>query len=181
MEARSPMITIAVSVAALVLGVPVAILAIMFNSNWIPHIILGSKTFSTGPGKTTTIDFGILTGPNDAVFAGALVAIASTLLFIIGLLLIRHFTRHNGFGWFVFGSALVNLLSQIGCCAAVYIFKNKYPVAISTDQIRYVDGQYTTGGNLYTKEAWACSMNALYANREGDWADRACSRFVSRC
>ncbi|KAH7406506.1 hypothetical protein DE146DRAFT_395790 [Phaeosphaeria sp. MPI-PUGE-AT-0046c] len=177
MVVPTPITTIAFSVAVLILGVPAAVIAIVFNSNWIPHVILDSKTFSTGPGKTTTINFGILTGPNDAVFAGAVVAIASSLTFILGLILIRHFTKHNGFGWLVFGPALVNLLSQIGCCSAVYIFKNKYPVATSTDQIRHIDGQYSTGGNLYTKEAWACSMEALYADREGDWANRACSRF----
>lgn len=176
----NPIITVACTVAALALGVPAAVVAIIFNSNWVPNVILGSKTIDTGPGKTTTINFGVLTGPNDAIFAGALIAIASTLLFIIGLILIRHFTKHNGFGWLVFGPAFVNLLSQIGCCAAVYMFKNKYPVATSTDQIRLIGGRYDTGGTLYTKEAWACSMNALYSDREGEWADRACSRFVGR-
>lgn len=98
--------------------------------------------------------------------------------FAIGVVLIRHFTKHNGFGWMVFGPALLNLLSQIGCCAAAYLFHDKCPVATSTDQIRQVNGGYSTGGVLYTKESWACSLITLYAESEAHWAEPACSRFV---
>jgi hypothetical protein len=174
----SSAITIVVSVVALILGLPAAVAAIVFNHNWVPSVILGTKTIHTGPGQTTTLKFGLLTGPNDAVYAGALISLASTALFVLGLILIRHFTRHNGFGWLAFGPILLNLLSQVGCCAAVYIFKSRYPRATSTNQIQYMDGTYNTGGKLYTMEGWACSMNALYAEREGVWADKACSRFV---
>jgi hypothetical protein len=170
--------TIVLSVGSLVLGLPFAIAATVLNSNWVPHIILDSKTINTGPGKTTKLEFGLLTGPNDTIYAGAYVFIASTALFIIGFVLFRHSIKHNSFGWLAFGPALLNLLSQIGCCAAAYIFTNKYPVATSTNQIRYDNGTYDTGGALYTREAWACSLNALYAEREGAWADGACSRFV---
>jgi hypothetical protein len=175
---NTPITTMIISVSALILGLPFAIAAIVFNDNWVPDVILGSKTFGTGPGKTTTIEFGLLTGPNDAVYAGAIIASSCTTLFIIGVILMRHFTKHNGFGWLVCGSALLNLLSQIGCCAAAHLFRNKYPVATSTNQIQHVNGGYSTGGVLYTKEAWACSLNALYADSEGHWADSACSRFV---
>jgi hypothetical protein len=180
MSPNSPIITIVVSVIAVILGLPVAVVAIICNSNWVPNVILGSKTINTGPGQTTTINFGILTGPNDAISAAALISMISTALFIIGLVLTRHFTKHNAFGWLAFGPALLNVLSQVGCCVAAFIFNNKYPAATSTDQIRYEHGKYNTGGDLYTKEAWSCSMNALYGGREGSWANQACSRFVSR-
>jgi hypothetical protein len=180
MTTNSPIITIGLSAISLVLGLPVAVAAIVFNSNWIPDVTLGSKTINTGPGQTTTLRFGILTGPNDAVLASALISMASTALFITALVLIRHFTKHNGFGWLAFGPALLNFLGQVSCSAAAFMLNKKYPAATSTDQIRYVDGYYDTGGQLYTKEAWACSMNALYPEREGSWANQACSRFVSR-
>jgi hypothetical protein len=178
MAITSQMTSICVSVGALVLGLPAAIAAVVFNDNWVPPIILGTKIINTGPGKTTTLEFGLLTGPNDAVYAGAIISMVSTTLFVLGLILIRLFTKHNGFGWLVFGPALLNLMSQVGCCAAAYIFTATYPVATSIHQIRYENGTYQTGGTLYTREGWACSMNELYAEREGIWAAEACSRFV---
>jgi hypothetical protein len=179
MTTNSPVITIGLSAISLVLGLPVAVAAIIFNNNWVPDVTLGSKTINTGPGQTTTLRFGILTGPNDAVLASALISMASTPLFITGLVLIRHFTKHNASGWLAFGPALLNFLGQVACCAAAFMLNKKYPAATSTDQIRYVDGHYSTGGQLYTKEAWSCSMNALYPDKEGSWANQACSRFVS--
>lgn len=158
--------TIILSTAALIFGIPFAVAAYILNDNWVPDVVLGSKTFGTGPGQTITIEFGLLTGLNDAVYAGALISMTCTALFAIGVVLIRHFTKHNGFGWLVFGPTLLNLLSQIGCCTAAYLFENKYPVATSTDKIRQVNGGYTTGGVLYTRESWACSLNTLYANSE---------------
>lgn len=179
MVRSDPVITVVISALSMILGFPVEVTTLFFNNNWVPKVILGSKTINTGLGKTTTIDFGILTGPNDAILAAALISIASTALFIIGLVSTRHFTKHNAFGWLVFGPALLNILSQVGCCVAVFIFNNKNPVAASRDQIRYANGKYSTGGILYRKEAWSCSMNALYPEKEGHWANQACSRFVS--
>ncbi|KAH3950215.1 hypothetical protein HBI56_007830 [Parastagonospora nodorum] len=152
MVRSDPVITVVISVISIILGLPVAVATLLFNQNWVPKVILGSKTINTGLGKTTTIDFGILTGPNDAIL-------------------------HNAFGWLAFGPALLNILSQVGCCVAVFIFNNRNPAATSRDQIRYANGKYSTGGTLYTKEAWSCSMNALYPEKEGHWANQACSRF----
>jgi hypothetical protein len=180
MVRSDPVITVVISAISIILGLPVAVATLFFNHNWVPKVMLRSKTINTGLGKTTTINFGILTGPNDAILAAALISIASTALIIIGLVLTRHFTKHNAFGWLVFGPALLNILGQVGCCVAVFIFSNRNPVATSRDQIRYANGKYSTGGTLYTKEAWSCSMNALYPDKEGHWANQACSRFVSR-
>jgi hypothetical protein len=178
MALTSQMTTIWVSVGALFLGLPAAIAAVVFNSNWVPSIILRTKIINIGLGKTTTLEFGLLTGPNDAVYAGAIMSMLSAVLLILGLIIIRHFTKHHGFGLLVLGPTLLNLLSQVGCCAAAYIFTNKYPVATSMNQIRYENGSYNTGGVLYTREGWACSMNKLYAEREDIWAAKACSRYV---
>jgi hypothetical protein len=179
MTTDSPIITIVLCVVSLILGLPVAVAAIIFDSNWTPNITLGSKTINTGPGQTTTLRFGILTGPNDAVLASAIISMSATALFITGLVLVRHFTKRNVSLWLAFGPALLNILGQVACCAAAFVLNNMYPVATSTNQIRYVDGHYDTGGQLYTKEAWSCSMNTLYPDREGSWAKQACSRFVS--
>ena len=47
MATLNPVITIAVAAAALALSVPAAIVAIVFDSNWVPQIILGSKKSSS--------------------------------------------------------------------------------------------------------------------------------------
>lgn len=180
LPSNGPLVTILLSVATLVLGLPVAIAAIAFESAWVPNIILGTKVINTGPGKTTTLKFDLLTGPNDAVSAGAYISIVSAILVTIGFVLVRHFTHKNVYGWVIFGPALLNLLSQIGSCVAAYVFRNKYPVATSTSDVQFVDGTYNTNGRLFTKESWACTMNDLYREREGNWADKACSDFVGQ-
>lgn len=172
-------ITAIVGLAAIFLGIPVAIAAIALEAAYVPSIVLASKVINTGPGSTTTLNFKILTGPNDAVLGGAYISIISSVVVAAGLVLLRHGKPNNIWRWCVFGPAVFNLLGQISCCAAAYIFRNKYPVAISTDEVRFVDGKYDSGGVLYTKESWACSMSTLYAEREGEWAFSACSKLVS--
>ena len=179
MAANNPVTTIVIGIVALVLGLPVAIAAIAFERPYVRNIVLGSKTIDVGLGRTKTVSFDLLSGPNDAVTAAAFISIISAILVTIGLILIRHITRHNIWGWLAFGPALLNVLGQIGCCAAAYIFQSKYPVETLQKDLKYVNGAYDTNGTLFTKEAWACAMNNLYAAQEGDWANKACSNFVS--
>lgn len=176
---RNAITTIALSAFALILGVSAAVAAILFNHTWVPNVILGTKTVKSGLNNATTVlEFGLLSSPNDAVYASGLISMTSTVLIVAGLVVIRHFARHNIWGWLAFGPAFLNLLGTVGSCAAAYLLKSQYPRATSTDQIQYNNGVYDTGGKLYTREGWACSMNALYADREGHWAKKACSNFV---
>jgi hypothetical protein len=50
---------------------------------------------------------------------------------------------------------LLNVLSQVGCCVAVFIFNNKNLVATSRDQIRYASGKYSTGDCMQRKHGHA--------------------------
>lgn len=178
LSSDSPVMTIILCIITLVLGLPVATAAIVFESAWVPSIILGTKIIDTGPGQTTTLRFDLLSGPNDAVSAGAYISIISAIIVIIGFVLSRHITYHNVYGWLILGPSLLNFFSQIGSCAASYIFRNKYPEATSNTDVRFIDGAYNTDGRLFTKESWACTMNTFYREREGKWADKACSNFV---
>jgi hypothetical protein len=112
------------------------------------------------------------------VISGASISIISVLLFAGGLTIVRHVSRHNIWGWAMFGPALLNVLAQIGVLAYVQIVQGQHPEATSTDEIKYVNGSYDTDGKLYTREGWACSMDKLYHEREGDWATKACSNLV---
>lgn len=177
---NSRVTTIVFGIVALILGFPIAVAAIVFENVYVPNVILGSKTINTGLGSTKTLSFSLLTGPNDVVTAAAIISMVSSILVMIGVVLIRHVTSHNIWGWLVLGPALSNLLGQIACCAAAFIFESKYSVAKSTNEVQYVNGTYNTDGRLFTKEAWSCTMNNLYADRE-QWADKACSDFVGSC
>ncbi|KAH8723843.1 hypothetical protein GQ44DRAFT_619639 [Phaeosphaeriaceae sp. PMI808] len=161
---------------ALFLSLPISIATLALNGNHVPQFILRTTTINTVPGKTITLKFGLLTSPNDAICAGATISMISTALFGIAILM-RHFTIHQSWQWLALGASSSNLLGQVACSAAVFILKAKYPVANSRNDITYKDGMYDTSGKLYTREAWACSMDALYAHRESNWAGKACYNF----
>ncbi|KAL6704435.1 hypothetical protein ACN47E_008179 [Coniothyrium glycines] len=174
---RYPWITGVISATILITTVPFAIAAIALEAAWVPDIILASKVINTGPGQTTTLEFNLLTSPNDAVLAASYMSLVLSIFFVIILICVRHFATGRLWNWFVLTPAVVNLLTQIGCCAAAYIFKSKYPTANSVNQVRYIDGKYDSDGHLYTKEGWACTMNTFYAEQEGEWANKACENF----
>lgn len=171
--------TLAVGAGALVLGIPVAVAALIFEKVYMPEVILGSKDIKAGIDTTKTINFGLLTGPNDAVTAGAYISIISSILFVTGLVIVRHFSSHNIFGWALVFPALVDFLGNVGALAYVFIVNGQHPEAKSADEVPLVNGKYETDGKLYTKQAWACMMDKFYSDRE-DWAGKACSDLVSR-
>jgi hypothetical protein len=178
MDSFNPLTTLAISAGSLALGIPVAVVAVTFEKVYMPNIILGSKEIKAGIDETKTINFSLLSGSNDAVISGAFISIISVLLFAGGLTIMRHVSKHNIWGWAMFGPALLNLLAQIGVLAYVQISQGQHPEATSTDEIKYVNGSYNTNGKLYTREGWACSMEKLYHEREGEWATKACSNLV---
>lgn len=145
-----------------------------------PTVILGTKEIKAGIDETKTISFSLLSGSNDAVVAGAFISIFASVLFGIGLAVVRHVSRHNIWGWAMFGPALLNVLGQIGVLAYVQIVQGQHPAATNTNEIKLVNGQYDTDGKLYTREGWACSMDKLYHETEGEWAGKACSDLVSQ-
>jgi hypothetical protein len=178
MDSFNPLTTLAISAGALILGIPVAAAAIIFEKVYMPNIILGSKEIKSGIDETKTINFSLLSGSNDAVIAGAFISIIAAVMMAGGLTIVRHVSRHNIWGWAMFGPALLNVFAQIGVLAYVQIVQGQHPEATSTDEIKYINGSYDTNGKLYTREGWACSMNKLYSEREGEWASKACSNLV---
>lgn len=178
MDNFNPLTTLAISAGALVFGIPVGVAAIIFEKVYMPNIILGTKEIKAGIDTTKTISFSLLSGTNDAVIAGAFISIICSILFGIGLAVVRHVSRHNIWGWAMFFPALANVLAQIGVLAYVQIVQGQHPEATSTTEVKYINGNYDTDGKLYTREAWACTMDKLYNEREGQWAGKACSNLV---
>jgi len=178
MDKSNPLITLGVSGLVLMLGIPVGAAAIIYEKVYVPNIILGTKEIKSGLNETKTLSFSLLSSANDAVIAGAFISIISAVLFSIGLTIVRHFSRHNIWGWSMVFPALLNFIGQIVILALVQTDKGKHPKATSTNEIRYVDGKYETDGKLYTREGWSCSMYDLYREREGSWAEKACSNLV---
>src|SRR4051812_22811815 len=118
--------TLALSASALILGIPVATAALLLEKVYMPEIVLGSKTINIGPNKDQkTITFDLISGPNDAVIAAAYISNISSLLFLVGLVFVRHMSHINAFGWVVVGPSLVSVLGNIGCCLAAFILSKK--------------------------------------------------------
>ncbi|KAF2015222.1 hypothetical protein BU24DRAFT_449981 [Aaosphaeria arxii CBS 175.79] len=173
-ERPQPLVTAALSAGALVLGIPVAAAALVFEKTDMPNPVLGTKEIKTAPGETATITFNLLSGPQDAVMAGGYISIIASILLVAGIVISRHVSRHNIWGWAVIGPALLDLLGQIGILAYVNIVKSQNPEAKSADEVTFANGKYDTQGKLYTREAWACMMDKFYPDRE-TWAEKACS------
>lgn len=175
--------TCTIAAVALLLSIPVAIAALQYENFEMPTFVLGQKDVKAGlDGKTKTVSFAPLSGANDAVTAAACISIICSLLFVSGLVTVRHVSERRVFGWLMLGSAAVSVLGNAACMAYVFIVKGKYKDAAGKDDIVFDEkrGVYeiTEEGRLFTREAWACSLNSLYGEREGRWADNACKKMV---
>jgi hypothetical protein len=185
MSAPNSLITAAgVSIGTLLLGIPIAIATIASANVYVPDIVLGTKDIDAGPSRTKTLTFGLLTAPTDAVLSAAYISIIASVLCAIGIALIHFF--HNSkkgvtFGWATLCLAATNLLGQLGCLAAWVVLQQKENARVpDTGAVQYVDGKYQTDGKMFTKEAWACTMEAYFSEKE-DWANKACDDLVSLC
>jgi hypothetical protein len=177
------LITAAVVISTLILGIPVAIGAILLDSTYVPDIALGSKSIDAGPSGPKTLTFGLQTGPDDAVLASAYISILTSILIAVSIIVLRHASVLGRSGGCVAtATAAANLLAQIGCAIAwgVLLMKDEAKHAMPED-ITYDEKmeKYDTEGRMFTREAWACSMKALYDEREGEWAGKACESLVS--
>lgn len=172
-------ITAAIGAGALILGIPIAVAALKFEQVYVPDVVLGSKEIKAGLDTSKTINFTLLTGINDAVISGSYISIISSILFVVGLVVVRHFSQHNIFGWAMVFPAAVDFLGNVAVLAYVFIVNGQHPEAKSADEVRFENGQYETDGKLYTRDAWACMMEKFYNNQEGSWAPKACSDLVS--
>jgi hypothetical protein len=77
------------------------------------------------------------------------------------------------------GFGAINFVGQLMILALVYISNTRHPQSTSTIEVKFVDGQYDTGGRQFTRETFSCMMGNLYLARE-PWSTNACSEYVSR-
>ena len=78
--------------------------------------------------------------------------------------------------------AVGNLVAQAKCAVA-------WDVLLAKDEVKHAEkgeiiwdgrrGRYDTGGRMFTREAWACSIKALFYERKSQWAGKACDDLVS--
>lgn len=175
-----PLITAAIVAGALILGIPVAAAAIMYSKVSMPKITLGSKEIKAGlDGATKTVTYSLLSGPQDATIAAAYISIICSLLFSLGVVIVRHVSQHNIFGWAMVFPAFSSFAANVGIVAYVFLESGKHKEADNQDAVKFEDEKYNTGGKVFTREAWACMMDKWYNEREGEWAEKACKNLVS--
>lgn len=168
----------------LLLSIPIAVAIIQFAHVFVPEVVLRTKEIDIGPAGTKTLTFGPLSAPNDAALSAAYISIISSILCAIGLVLVRlvHGRKRGLIARrTTIGLAAANILGQIACIAAWAILQGKDDAKVPAEGVvQYVDGEYNTDGRILTKEAWACTMDKYFSERE-DWAHKACANMVSRC
>lgn len=119
----------------------------------------------------------------------AYISIISSVLFAIGLVTVRHLSKHNGFGWAMLVPALASFGGNVGCMAYAFVASARNGASENAaSEVRFMPeaagaggeaGSYETGGKMFTREAWACMMDEYFHEREGEWAGKACDSFVS--
>lgn len=177
------LITAAIVTSIVVLGIPVAIGTVVLDNTYVPDVVLGSKTIDAGPSGSKTLSFGLQTGMDDAVLASAYISIIASIFLAVFVVILRHisgFGRTAGLG--AIATAAANLLAQVGCVFAwgILLMKDEARHAQAGD-IFYDEKRerYETSGRMFMREAWACSLDALYGEHEGEWAGKACGNLVS--
>lgn len=183
MPANNFATTAAIAGATILLGVPIAVGAFMLDRADVPDVFVNSKTIDQGPdGKKTIYYGGFLTGPNDAVKYASFISVATSVIIALGLVLVRHINGKLSsiFGGVVTVVAIVNTLGQVGGVLAWLILHGKdyAEVPEKKDEVKFVDGKYETHGRNFTKEAWACTMDLYFKDKE-TWAEKACNNIVS--
>ncbi|KAF2689846.1 hypothetical protein K458DRAFT_426733 [Lentithecium fluviatile CBS 122367] len=158
MASQSLGITAAFSIGVLLLGIPIAIVIISLENAFVPNVLL--------------------TAPNDAVLSAAYISLITSILCVIGLNLVQLLNANRKgkvFGWVTVGVAAVNIMGQSACLVAWGILQGKDNAKVPTKgAVQFVDGGYQTDGRLYTKEAWACTMDTYFSAKE-NWAPETCT------
>ena len=165
---RDKRTTLAVVLACLVCGTPVAGTLLSLEITFFPidSIPLQDKS-------------AIINDPHIALLASAFIALASGLFVALGSVSLRHLTPNNAaIGIFTFGTGLLNFAAQLIILALVYISNATHPESKSTAEVKFVNGQFQTGGRQFTRETFSCMMGNLYLGME-PWSTNACSEYVS--
>ncbi|KAH7115856.1 hypothetical protein B0J11DRAFT_112457 [Dendryphion nanum] len=162
-KGRDKKTTLAIAVSCLVLGIPVAGVAIDLESTFMPTPALRNPDV-------------IINAPHIALFAAAFMSIISCIIVLLTTVIFRHISLNNTVvGLAGFAIAGINLPAQLIILALIYITNGANGATRNPNDIRFVDGQYDTQ-KQFTRESFACTMDNLYLNRE-PWARNACSEY----
>lgn len=163
---RNPKTTLAICLACMVLGVPVAGVAINLESTFMAEVSLKNPD-------------SVINGPHIALFGAAAMSIIASTVVMLGSMTLRHLSPKNvPVGLLTFGMACLNVVAQLIILSLIYITNSVHPVATARNDVRFVDGQYDTGGKQFTRETWSCTLENFHLDRE-PWSRNACSEYVS--
>ncbi|KAF2249890.1 hypothetical protein BU26DRAFT_550204 [Trematosphaeria pertusa] len=162
---RDPYTTLAIAVSCLVLGIPVSGVAINLELTFM-------ATQNINPSDA------IIQSPHIALFAAAVLAILSSVVVMLGSIILRHMSPNNvPVGLVSFGLAGVNLAGQLIILALIYITNSLHPESKSRNDVKFANGVYeVAGGKEFTRETWSCMMGNLYLAQE-PWSTNACSEY----
>lgn len=161
---RDKRTTLAIAVSCLVLGIPVAGVAINLESTFMPTPALRNPDV-------------IINAPHIALFAAAFMSIISSVIVLLTTTIYRHISLNNTVvGLAGFATAGINLPAQLIILALIYITNGANQPSRNMNDVRFVDGQYDTQ-KQFTRETFACTMENLYLVRE-PWSRNACSEYV---
>ncbi|KAF2471141.1 uncharacterized protein BDR25DRAFT_342496 [Lindgomyces ingoldianus] len=161
---RNPITTLAICLSCLVCGIPVAGVLISLEITFMPPMPL--KDPNT-----------IINSPHIALFAAAFISIASSVIVMLGSVVLRHMSPNNVIvGLITFGFGAGNFIAQLVILALVYISNSVHPEVFSRTEVQFVNGQYDANGKQFTRETWSCMMGNLYLDRE-PWSTNACSEY----
>lgn len=162
---RNPKTTLAIVVSCLVLGVPIAGVAVDVESTFMPTVPLKDPN---------TID----NGTHLALYAACVLSMVAGVVVALGSVILRHMSPKNvAVGFVTFGMGVLNVVGQLIILAFIYIAVATHPESKSRNEVRFVNGQYDANGKRFTRETFSCMMGNLYLDRE-PWSTNACSEYV---
>jgi hypothetical protein len=162
---RNPKTTLALCLSCMLLGIPVAGVAI--NLEMTPFVTPPLKNPNT-----------IVNGPHIALLAAAVISIIASTIVMLASVTVRHLSPNNVvIGLVGFGLAGINFSAQLIILGFIYITNSLHPESTNRNEVRFINGQYDAGGKQFTHETWSCMMGNLYVAQE-PWSTNACSEYV---
>jgi hypothetical protein len=160
-------ITLFVCACYLVLGVVFAGLDINLESTFMPTVPL--KDSET-----------IVNSPHIATFGASIMSIASSVIVMVGTVVLRHVSYDNAMvAMLTFGTAVLNMVAQLVFLGIVNVGVATHRESSNINDVKFVNGVYDSNGRQFTRETWSCTMSSLFALQE-PWSTNACSEYV-RC
>jgi hypothetical protein len=120
----------------------------------------------------------IVNAPHIATLGAAITSIASSIIVMIGSVVLRHVSLDNAaVAMVTFGTAVMNMVAQLIFLGVVFVSVATHVESKNINDVKFVDGVYDTNGRQFTRETWSCMMGNLYVTKE-TWSTNACSEYV---